>query len=127
LRFGSSPIAKALLYFEGMAVDPMYSGDALNSATIVIDVLVRDEQPSHIPIEPARGFTIAERLSPSSPSWFEDQGFDRINPNLCTVYRWVIICAANGASSRIILAKLGICTNICPIRNWKNPNYFKSI
>jgi hypothetical protein len=63
LRF--LPIAKALLYFEGMAVDPVYSGDALNSATIVIDVLVRDEQPSHIPIEPARAFTTAEILSPS--------------------------------------------------------------
>jgi hypothetical protein len=38
----------------------------------------------HIPIEPARAFTIAEYLARLSPSWFEDQGSDRINPNLCT-------------------------------------------
>jgi hypothetical protein len=92
LRF--FPIAKALLQFEGMAVDPVYSDDALNSAMIVIEVLVRDEQPMRIPIEAARAFTTAEILSPFSPSRFEDKGSDRINPNLCTVYRWVIICAA---------------------------------
>jgi hypothetical protein len=83
LRF--FPIAKALLYFEGMAVDPVCSGEALNSATIVIDILVRGELSNHSEFLLSRRgpFTIAEI---PSPWWlWEDKGSDSINPNLCTV------------------------------------------
>jgi hypothetical protein len=37
------PFAKALWCFEGVAADRAYSGEALNSAMIVIDVLARGE------------------------------------------------------------------------------------
>jgi hypothetical protein len=56
LRF--FPFAKALLYFEGVAVDRVYPGDALNSGMIVIDVLARGELSNYCEFlfEPARAF-----------------------------------------------------------------------
>jgi hypothetical protein len=63
LRF--FPSAKALLYFEGVAVDRVYPGDALNSAMIVIDVLARGELSNRceFPLRRRAPFTIAEILS----------------------------------------------------------------